>query len=933
MFVFGPNIVLPDVATLAASSVTPESVTLHGTVDLDKAGPATCRFVYGTSPSFGQVAPCSAKVEAEGRVAVDSALSGLQPDTTYYYRLQATNSNGTNEGEPTQDLQFKTSGAGVHAEWASEVSSTAVTLGATIDPDGAPTSYYFQYGESSEYEAQAPLAPGTQIGSGTEAVTVSQHVQSLSADTVYHYRVVAVSELEVKPGVVVFVAFPGPDQEVTTQGAGTALTLPDGRSWELVSSREKRGGAILGPPKPLIQASADGGAIMYHATAPPEGAVKGYDTGSSLYSVKGQSGWSTQNISLSHARATSNAGNSYSLFAENLSLGLIVPFEVYGEENSLAGEASPPATENTPFLRHNFTCQSEPASCFEPLVTEARGFSDTPPNTFNFGKNARIVGATPSLSRVLLSEEGKGLYEWSAGGPPAQALRPVSVLPAGEGGGIVAGHLDLLESGRHAVSEDGSRVVWTAGGLYLRDMTDGEGETVRLDAVQGGSGAGATLPRFEVASGDGSTVTFTDEQRLTADAGGAHSLYACSIAEVAGKLTCELRDLTPGKAEVQGEVLGASADGSYVYFVASGALSSEANDRHEKPVPGSPNLYVLHRASGEWEAPRLVAVLSEEDAPDWRAEGPTRASTNGRYFTFMSDRPLAGYDNRDASSGAPDEEVFLYDAASARLVCASCDPTGARPEGIEYGAKVTIGTNRLTEEPDWPSSSWVAAQTPMWFASGAHQPRFLSSEGRLFFDSSDALVPQDIDHNQDVYEYEPAGVGSCAATSTTFAAASGGCVGLITSGTAPGESTFLDASENGEDVFFLAEKLVREDPDTALDVYDAHECTSAAPCVISPAPSPACTTADACRAAPLPEPAIFGAPASATFSGAGNVTSLPGSTVVQPKRLTRAQKLAAVLKGCRARKGRRRKTCERQARKRYAASAPRKVNAKKKGKR
>jgi hypothetical protein len=935
VFVFGPTLVLPDVTTTAASSVQPTSATLSGTVDLAKAGPANCQIDWGTTPAFGHVAPCTAKVEAEGQVPVSVTLAGLEPDTTYYYRLEATNANGINEGEARQDLQFKTPGPGLRGEWASEASSTSVTFGATIDPDGAPTSYYFQYGKSSEYEAEAPLAPGSQIGSG-ETVTVSQHVQGLSVGAVYHYRVVVLSELEVKPGVFERVAFPGPDQQVTTQGAGSALVLPDDRQWELVSPREKRGGLIAGLPVPLIQASAAGNAIMYDSSAPPEGPVEGYDLKSQLLSIRGPGGWSTQNVSLRHTRATGINSHDYSLVSEDLSLGLIAPSEFENEPVSLAGEAAPPATETTPFLRHNATCQSEPASCFEPLLTEAPGFSDTPPGASDFGQNAQIAGATPSLSRVVLAVNAHGLYEWFAGAPASQAVRPVSVLPAGEGGKQTSGQLERFEAGRHAISEDGSRVVWTAraGGLYLRDMSAGEGETVRLDAVQGGSGNGQALPHFQAASGDGSTVFFTDAQRLTKDAAGEHELYACELVETAGTLTCDLKDLTPGKVEVLGDVLGASDDGSSVYFVATGALASEENERHEKPVPGAPNLYVLHRdgASGQWEAPRLVAVLSGDDAPDWAAEGPARVSSNGRYLTFMSDRSLTGYDNRDASSGAPDEEVFLYDAAAGRLVCPSCDPTGARPEGIEYGAKVTIGTPRLTQEPDWPSSSWVASQTPMWAASGAHQPRSLSDAGRLFFDSNDALVPQDINHNQDVYEYEPAGVGSCSPSTPTFAAASGGCVGLITSGTASAESAFVDASENGEDVFFLTEKLVREDPDTALDVYDAHECTSAAPCASVPVPPPACTTADACRAAPLLEPAIFGAPASATFSGAGNIAS-SGSGAARPKRLTRAQKLAAALRECRAKKHKRRAACERRTRKRYAASAPRKVKAKRKGNR
>jgi len=937
VFVFGPALVLPDVAAGAVSSVQPTSATLNGTVNLAKGGPASCQFDWGTTPAFGQVAPCPAKVETEGSVPVSVTLTGLQPDTTYYYRLEATNANGVNEGEARQDMQLKTPGPGLRAEWAAEVSSTALTLGATVDPDGAPTSYYFQYGKSSEYEAEAPLAPGTQIGSGGEAVTVSRHLQGLSAGTVYHYRVVAVSELEVKPGVLESVTFPGPDHEIATQGAGSGLVLPDGREWELVSPREKQGGLIVSigvsNNATLIQASAAGGAITYASTAPPEGAVKGYGAVTEIFSIKGPGGWSSQNISLPHAQALGIVANNYSLFAEDLSLGLIVPVESEGEV-SLAPEVSPPATENTPYLRHDSTCQIEPATCFEPLVTGAPGFSDAPPGTSDFGHKAAVVGATADLSHVVLEESGEALYEWSADGPPSQAVRPVSVLPAGEGGMPVNGRLDLFEASRHAISKNGTRVVWSANGLYLRDMAKGEGETVKLDAVRGGSGRGPALPQFQAASGDGSTVFFTDAQHLTKDADGQRTLYECAVAEVAGKPACDLQDLTPGKAEVRGEVLGASEDGDYVYFVAGGALSSGENERHEEPVSGDPNLYVLHRdsASGQWEAPRLIAVLSGEDAPDWTAEGPARVSSNGRYLAFMSDRSLTGYDNSDASSSAPDEEVFLYDAVAGRLVCASCNPTGARPEGIEIGAKARPGLNRMTQERDWPGPTWVAAQTPAWVAAGAHQPRYLSDEGRLFFDSSDALVPQDINHDQDVYEYEPSGAGSCSTSTVTFAAASGGCVGLITSGAAPGESAFVDASENGQDVFFLAEKLVREDPDTAIDVYDAHECTSQTPCVSPPASAPACTTADACRAAPQPQPAIFGAAASATFAGAGNVTS-SGSRAVWPKRLTRARKLTAALRACRARKRVRRAACERQARKRYAASAPRKVNAKKRGKR
>ena len=68
----------------------------------------------------------------------------------------------------------------------------------------------------------------------------------------------------------------------------------------------------------------------------------------------------------------------------------------------------------------------------------------------------------------------------------------------------------------------------------------------------------------------------------------------------------------------------------------------------------------------------------------------SRVSPDGRYLAFMSERSLTGYDNRDAVSGQPDEEeVYLYDASTGHLACASCNPTGARPVGIS-----TIGSLR-----------------------------------------------------------------------------------------------------------------------------------------------------------------------------------------------------------------------------------------------
>jgi hypothetical protein len=201
----------------------------------------------------------------------------------------------------------------------------------------------------------------------------------------------------------------------------------------------------------------------------------------------------------------------------------------------------------------------------------------------------------------------------------------------------------------------------------------------------------------------------------------------------------------------------------------------------------------------------------------------------------------------------------------------------------------------------------------------ARQSRYLSNNGRLFFDSSDALVPQDVNGTEDVYEYEPPGAGDCTTSSETYSERSEGCVGLISSGTSPEDSAFLEASETGGDVFFVTTaKLAPRDVDDAYDVYDAHECASAAPCFAAPsAVTPPCVTEASCRPAPTPQPAIFGSPASATFSGAGNVVPSGSPPVVQPKSLTRAQKLTQALDACKRKGRKRRAVCERRARRRY----------------
>jgi hypothetical protein len=966
VYVFGPDLVIPDVTTGLATNVKPGNATMTGTVNPDQAGAGEtkCAFVWGRTESVGQTAACLTPV-AEGStpVSVQVELTGLESDTTYLYRLQASNQlNGTNPGEEWQDQTFTTSGPGLHGEWLSDVASSSATLRAKLDPHKAPASYHFEYDTGAYASGEAahgmsvPLT-GTSIGSGTEDVEVEQHVQGLSANTDYHYRVVVVSEVTMPGGHVEPVTFDGPDQTFVTSRSGSSFALPDGRAWELVSPPDKHGASISDITESgVIQAAADGGAITYVANAPTEAEPKGYANEVQILSSRGSGGWSSRNIATAHEKAATKSvgrGQEYRFFSKDLSSSVVEPF---GREFTPLSEA---ASGRTPYLRRQGLCEVESAAsaCYWPLVTSKEGYANVPAGTeFNGSSKeplglAEFMGGNGDLGQVVIRSVPAlttapayfALYEWSAGKPMNEPLQLVSVLPESEGAVGVPAELGSYESKdvSNAISQDGSRVFWSKGHLYMRDVI--KGETVRLDAVQpGASGKGVERPVFATASSDGSEALFTDEQRLTTQSGSKGAdLYRCEIdGGDTGKLECQLTDVTPEQSGTHADVmglLGGSEDSSYAYFVAQGVLSTAENGMKAKAVPGEDNLYVSHYDASEkrWGEPRFVAVLSADDHTDWSpvlAHHTARVSPDGRYVAFMSDRSLTGYDNTDVNSGRPDEEVFLYDARSQRLACASCDPSGARPVGVAEDE-----SERLVEGfKVMDTGLWYAANVPGWtpfsVERSLYQSRYLSDNGRLFFDSGDALVPQDINGTEDVYEYEPAGVGGCTSASSTFVAGEGGCVGLISSGTSAEESAFLDASATsvpdaegatgGGDVFFLtASKLVSRDFDTAFDVYDAHECAGHAPCVSIPVAPPECTTADACRAAPSVQPSTFGPGPSATFSGVGNVLAVPVSKpVVTPKSLTRAQKLANALKTCRQkRKGRQGTACERKARKRYSA--------------
>jgi WD40-like Beta Propeller Repeat len=956
---------LPDVTTTKPTSPTHTSAILTGSVNPSgvelNAGIEGCRFEWGETTAYGHVEPCEQSAAQIGAgsspVEVRAAISGLQAGKTYHYRLVASNPNDVNasidQPEFGDDVAFGP--PLIVAASAVDVTGTSAAMQAEVNPNDLDTHIRIEYGtQAGVYDHSTEVQD---VGSAGSVQTAVFDLSGLAPATTYHYRLVAenvLAEGEEAPHSA--------DLLFTTQGVGGGGLL-DGRRWELVSPPDKLGASLKSPGfgDGVIEASPSGDAFTYRANAPTEPSTAGNSSDEvQVLSVRGQGSWASRDITLPHSNATGLAGNQVTFFSPDLSQAVVTPFGPFD------ASLSPEASEETAYLHTNFS-PSDPsafctASCYHPLVTGKEGFANVPSGT-EFGGYERlgqcavnercgpqVVGASPDWSHLIMESrvplvEGAtedSLYEWSGG-----ELQLVSVRP---GPGEAAPSPGLGDPGadtRSAVSSDGSRVIWAEGvavssklHLYLRDVA--RGETLQLDAVKGGSGKGVVAPYFKTASADGSVVYFSDEQQLTSDSGasaGNPDLYECDVVEgEGGELECDLTDLTPERSGEGGYLVGvsgASADGSYLYFVADGVLAANEGAGGAKAAPGdcqsftvpsaqqTCNLYVRHGGTVTF-----IANLSGEDTSVWAPNGSSRTvlaelaarvSPNGQWLAFMSVRSLTGYDNRDVVSGRPDLEVYLYHAGGeseeAKLVCASCNPTGARPDGVELGQ--LSGHGGLIGG-EFPSTQGIAAIVPYW--TGAingldhmHQPRFLSDSGRLFFTSFDALVPRDSNSTADVYEYEPPGVGTCSEESHAFVSINSGCLGLVSSGTSKSESVFLDASESGGDVFFLTQsQLTKRDTDTSYDVYDARvEGGEEEPL------KPVECAGDACQslvAAP-DDPT----PGSLTFTGPGNLLApMPGALAAgKAKPLTRAQKLARALKACKSRPKRKRSACERQARRAY----------------
>jgi hypothetical protein len=201
----GPPVV--DGSPPSVSAITPTGATLNGTID-PRGSITSYHFDYGLDTSYGSVSTPNGSIAAgQGNQGASSPVTGLQPGTTYHFRIVAD--NGTGGPQAGADQTFITGPAA--AASATDITAVKATLTGVVNSHGGSARYHFEYSGAGE-----TLTTDDVDASPVDADTpVTATSGPLRPGTVYTVRTVLV------------VTDPNTNASITTTGAeGTFTTDP-----------------------------------------------------------------------------------------------------------------------------------------------------------------------------------------------------------------------------------------------------------------------------------------------------------------------------------------------------------------------------------------------------------------------------------------------------------------------------------------------------------------------------------------------------------------------------------------------------------------------------------------------------------------------------------------------------------------------------------
>jgi hypothetical protein len=437
-------------------------------------------------------------------------------------------------------------------------------------------------------------------------------------------------------------------------------------------------------------------------------------------------------------------------------------------------------------------------------------------------ESPRLIGVSPDAQTVVF-KTGRAL---EPGALPADNIYvrrngTTTLVSKDENGVAVSG------PNPYASSDDGNVVAFgvvnATTELYIHIRDRGLARTIHLHSANTPSSSLG----FESLSADGRKLFLLSADPLTGDdADTSVDLYVYDTTTETLSRLSKLDGASgagPGNTDVCGTPLpragqcdvspvAVSRDGSKAYFVSPEQLDGT------KGTDGAVNLYLAEQGTV-----RFVATLDGND-PDFGAvpSDPTgsplgrhvRLTPDGEKLVFESRARLTGYDNADHV------EIYLHDPVNRTVVCVSCRPDGTPP----------IGDASLRDGSGQGGANLQFSSVPMYPANADEHGE------HIFFQSTDTIVPTDVNARYDVYQHDVAT----------------GAMDFISSGTSANDSVYLGNGVDGSDVFFFTtDTLVPQDRNGSLfKLYDARVGGGFPP---PPPPSPPCAGAG-CRGSIAPAP-------------------------------------------------------------------------------
>ncbi len=184
----------PDIVTQPEDSITETSANLNGTVDPNGLS-STVWFRYSTTNgtcngTFGTQYGGWSGYTGTADIDYARAITGLTPNTTYYYCAVGSNSAGTTYGT-METFSTPPLAPIITTDPATSVTNSSAVLNGTINPQGTPADVWYRWGSTNgggNCNSLANLTASTLSGSGSSAVAIPPFsLSSLSLSTTYYF--------------------------------------------------------------------------------------------------------------------------------------------------------------------------------------------------------------------------------------------------------------------------------------------------------------------------------------------------------------------------------------------------------------------------------------------------------------------------------------------------------------------------------------------------------------------------------------------------------------------------------------------------------------------------------------------------------------------------------------------------------------------------